>query len=207
MVFNINGLIGQNLTSKAKWWVLIMACKWDASFRCICMLSAHTSKSNSTLGYFQWYVPRAKVIRNSFHLLQPFLESLGHRLLVLDEAGEVGAQVERLGFWSRRDPASFRSSVHFRPRPEPEPRNPRLWRLEVVERVGEVDDHHLRGFTQKLRTHKKIKLSISFGLKIGVTWRHCGKILFFRPINYYFRRKNWIPLIPGNCTYSLNQLK
>ena len=32
MVFDINALIGQNLTSKSKWCVLIIAWKWDVRF-------------------------------------------------------------------------------------------------------------------------------------------------------------------------------
>ena len=32
MVFDINAVIGQNLMSKSKWWVLVTAYKWDVGF-------------------------------------------------------------------------------------------------------------------------------------------------------------------------------
>ena len=64
MVFDINALIGQNLTSKSKWWVLIIGCKWEPNVELVfdvCVDSRQcltdTSKSNSTLGTFSGKCP------------------------------------------------------------------------------------------------------------------------------------------------------
>ena len=57
--FAIGALIGQNLMSKSKWWVLNIACKWTPNVEFDFDLCVHsrqcltdTSKSNSTLGTF-----------------------------------------------------------------------------------------------------------------------------------------------------------
>ena len=49
MVLDINAQIGQNLMSKSKRWVLIMACKWDVRFliyvlRTVCCQHIHRSQ-------------------------------------------------------------------------------------------------------------------------------------------------------------------
>ena len=57
--FGISELIGQNLTSKSKWWILFIACKWEPSVEFdsnVCVDSRQcltdTSKLNLTLGTF-----------------------------------------------------------------------------------------------------------------------------------------------------------
>ena len=59
-VFEISALIGQNLMSKSKWWVLIIACKWVPNVildfnLCIDRRQCLTDTSNSVLGTFSEY--------------------------------------------------------------------------------------------------------------------------------------------------------
>ena len=77
-MFNVTALICQNLTSKSKWWVLIITCKWVPNVKFdfdVGVDSRHcvtdTSKLKSTLGTFSNMCPEGIFCLSLFISLYP----------------------------------------------------------------------------------------------------------------------------------------